>query len=271
MALFSGKGFRKSRVLIVSGDPRELAELKKELMRSFEINIAASCGAASAVFAAYGADAIVVCAGGDISGCSGLASEASISGVPVLFLARSDDEGLEAAALAMGGDYAIKRRSGSGALTNRLQLRIRANAPRRAGEPLITPEEALKGKTILIAEDVELNRDILAAMLSSVEGLTLDFAKDGAEALEMYRENAARYSMVFLDIHMPKLDGISVARAIRALPAPDASRKPIFALSASGSESESVRLCEEAGMDGYLPKPVDYDEFINICAEYITR
>ncbi len=264
MAIF---GDLKSRVLIVSGDPRELAGLKKELMRSFEINIAASGSAALAVLEAYGADAIVICAGeADLSSFAGLAREANAGGVPVLVLAQHDDENLEMAAFAMGAvDYAVIRRSGSGALTKRLQLRV--SAPLRM--PLKPPEERLRGKTILIAEDVELNRDILAAMLAGVEGLTLDFAEDGKEALDKYKENAARYSLVFLDIHMPKMDGIAAARAIRGLSA-EAARLPIFALSASGSESESMRLCEEAGMNGYLQKPVDYDEFIRICADYVT-
>ena len=262
-------GERKNRVLIVSGDPRVLAGLKKELMRSFAVNIAAQGGAALAVLEAYGADAIVICpGGGELSELAGLAREADIRGIPILVMAEKDDEELEEAAFKFGAaDYAIIRRSGSGALTKRLQLRICAITRRSA--PAKPPEEVLRGKTLLIAEDVELNRDILAAMLSGIEGLTLDFAEDGAEALEKYRRCAGRYSMVFLDIHMPIMDGISTAKAIRGLSA-EAARMPIFALSASGSESESMRLCEEVGMNGYLSKPVDYDEFLKICAEYIT-
>ncbi len=257
--MFGGAGW-KSRVLIVSQDPRELAELKKELMRFFEINIAANAEAAKTALEAYGADALVVLAGEDISAFAALSGEARAKSVPAVFLARSDDEGLEAAALAMGGDYAVKRRS-AGALVKRLQARI--------SERAAPPEEALRGKTLLIAEDVELNRDILAAILSGVEGLTLDFAADGEEALEKYRSNARLYSMVFLDIHMPKMDGIAAAKAIRGLSG-EAAKVPVFALTASGAESESVRLCEEAGMNGYLQKPVDYDEFIRVCAKYIT-
>ncbi len=268
MAIFGG---RKSRVLIVSGDPLVLAGLKKELMRAFEVNIAAPGGAALTVFNACGADAVLVCAdSGDMSPFAGLAREASYKGVPVLVLARGDDEAVEAAAFAMGAaDYAIKRSPGNDALVKRLRLRIRENTPLGAGGALSPPEDALRGKTLLIAEDVELNRDILAAMLSGIEGLTLDFAEDGAQALEMYRNNAGRYTMAFFDIHMPNMDGISAARAIRGL-SPEAARLPIFALSASGPESESMRLCEEAGMNGFLSKPVDYDEFLKICAEYIA-
>ncbi len=269
MVVFNGTGARKSRVLIVSGDPRELAGLKKELMRCFEINIAATGDAALAVLGAYGADAVLICThDGDLSIFEELTSEARNNSVPFIVLALTDDESLEAAAFTMGAaDYAIKRLSGSGALMKRLQLRIQERAQLGAGKSYSPPEEVLRGKTILIAEDVELNRDILAAMFSGIEGLTLDFAQNGAEALELYRRNPCGYAMAFLDIHMPVMDGIAAARAIRAL-GEEGMRLSIFALSASGSESESIKLCEAAGMNGYLQKPVEYDEFVKLCAEY---
>ncbi len=268
-------GGAKKRVLIVSGEARALAEIKKELRQSFETGIAQP-EAALAALEALGADAVVVCAGEQGAGLyafAELCAEAAKRGAPVLFLAQRDDEGDEASAFAMGAsDYAVKRRSGSGALIKRLRLRILAAEAFRAcgANAPASPEELLRGKTILIAEDVELNREILAAMLSGIEGLELDFAEDGREALNKFRQNAGKYAMVFLDIHMPEMDGIQAAEAIRRLPGGAAGETPIFALSASGEQSESARRCLNAGMNGFLPKPVDYDAFLSLCAEYLA-
>ncbi len=269
----NSKTRRKKHILVVSGDPRALAEAKKELMHSYDVGIAAE-GAAVAALEAYGADAVIICADGQSGGLTAftaLFAEAERRGIPVLVLAQSDDESAEASAFALGAvDYCIKRSAGSGALVKRLSLRILASEAVREVPAPVPPEELLRGKTILIAEDVEINRDILAAMLSGVEDLTLDFAEDGMEALEKFEQHQDRYAIVFLDVHMPRMDGIQAAKAIRSLDSEAARNTPVFALSANGSESDSARLCEEAGMNGFLQKPVDYEEFIDICSEYIN-
>lgn len=261
----------QKRVLVVSGDPRTLAEIKRGLMRRFTVALAAPGEPARAQLAAHGADALVAIIEGDGWGeLTKLCDHAARMGIPALFLAKDDDERDELRAFSAGAaDYAIKR-DGYDALIARLELRIRAGEAER-GALSVEPGGLLAGRTILIAEDVELNRQIMEAMFSEAEGMAVDFAENGLEALEMFIKAPERYLAVFLDIHMPKMGGLDASRAIRSLQSPAAREVAIYALSASDGEDEIRRQCAEAGMDGFVQKPVEYEAILNICVECAAR
>ncbi|MBL8831597.1 MAG: PAS-domain containing protein [Rhodospirillales bacterium] len=103
---------------------------------------------------------------------------------------------------------------------------------------------------ILLVEDNETNRLVALSMLESV-GLTADLAADGAAALAAVR--AHPYDIVLMDIHMPEMDGLAAARAIRALDS-EAAGVPIVAVTANAFQSHAAE-CLDAGMDDFLPKP----------------
>jgi adenylate cyclase len=103
--------------------------------------------------------------------------------------------------------------------------------------------------TILIADDDGVSRKLLRRLLEQ-DGHAVRAAADGAEALELFAEEAI--DIVLLDIVMPELDGISVLKRLKAAPA--GAHVPVIMISAV-DETESVVRCIEAGADDYLPKP----------------
>lgn len=113
---------------------------------------------------------------------------------------------------------------------------------------------------LLIAEDSEVNRDVLLAMLKDL-GLEPDVAENGFEAIELYRKN--RYDFIFMDCQMPLLDGYSATKRIRGWEAGSARRVPIVALTANALVGDRQRALD-AGMDDYLAKPFRQEELANI-------
>jgi signal transduction histidine kinase len=104
---------------------------------------------------------------------------------------------------------------------------------------------------ILVAEDNEMTREILARFLSGTS-YQIDFAPDGKIALELWHQKA--YDMAILDCHMPVIDGFSVAQEIRAKESPS-RRVPLVALTAATLQ-EDVARCIQAGIDEVWPKPI---------------
>ena len=121
------------------------------------------------------------------------------------------------------------------------------------------------GKNLLIAEDIEINSEILIALLEGT-GLAIDVAINGKEALEMVEANPDLYDFIFMDIQMPVMDGIEATRRIRALPAENCKKMPIVAMTA-GVFKEDIKCCLEAGMDDHISKPID----INIVFEKLQK
>jgi PAS domain S-box-containing protein len=106
------------------------------------------------------------------------------------------------------------------------------------------------GLRVLLAEDNDTNRLVALSMLETV-GIRADVAANGVEAVEAAR--AKPYDVVLMDIHMPEMDGLAAARAIRALPG-RAGRVPIVALTANAFQSHADE-CRAAGMNDFLSKP----------------
>ncbi len=123
----------------------------------------------------------------------------------------------------------------------------------------IEPEDDysdLQGIHILIAEDNDINWEIISAMLAMF-GITTDRAENGRICVDMI--NAAdegSYELIFMDVQMPEMNGLDATRAIRKLENPWASSIPIIAMTADAF-SENVTECLNAGMNGHIAKPVD--------------
>jgi CheY-like chemotaxis protein len=126
----------------------------------------------------------------------------------------------------------------------------------------------LEGKHILVAEDIEMNAEILMDILE-MEDMTADHAENGKIALEMFEKNAAgTYDAILMDIRMPEMDGLEAAAAIRALGRPDAKTIPIIALTANAFD-EDVQRSLQAGMNAHLSKPVEPDTLYHTLGELI--
>ncbi|MDL2235612.1 response regulator [Christensenellaceae bacterium OttesenSCG-928-L17] len=129
-------------------------------------------------------------------------------------------------------------------------------------------EVDFKGKHILLAEDVEINREILIILLEE-SGVVIDVAENGIEACEKFRENPGRYDLVLMDIHMPEMDGYTATETIRAMDdIPEAARIPIVAMTANVFR-EDIEKCFASGMNGHIGKPIDVDELMKVLCEYL--
>jgi signal transduction histidine kinase len=108
--------------------------------------------------------------------------------------------------------------------------------------------------TILAAEDMEFNREILAKYLQKT-GINVDFAENGKIAVSMYQENPDKYNLLFTDIHMPEMDGDEATRIIRSLDLPQAKTIPIIAMTADAFK-EDIDKYLAMGMTDHISKPI---------------
>jgi two-component system sensor histidine kinase EvgS len=149
-----------------------------------------------------------------------------------------------------------------------LNLPVTATAPEplpMASSVRVTPSHssyaAVAAKAdaplVLVVDDHRVNRRLMATQLGLI-GLRAETAENGEAGLEKWREN--RFSLIITDCHMPKMDGYTLAKAIRKLEADDArAHTPIIAWTANALAGE-LELCPKAGMDDYLTKPTSLVE-----------
>jgi len=124
-----------------------------------------------------------------------------------------------------------------------------------------------RGTNILIAEDVDINREIIEAILDETE-ISIDFALNGLEVVSMFKESPDKYSLILMDIQMPEMDGFDATKAIRALDLEKAKTIPIVAMTANVFK-EDIEKCLSVGMNDHLGKPVDINELIKVLKHYL--
>ena len=155
----------------------------------------------------------------------------------------------------MGGQIEVESEKGVGT-TFTVQIPLRKAQHVQAQPEAKVPELSLSGLHILIAEDIELNAEILTDLLE-MEDISSEWANNGRRAVEMFEaSDPGHFSAILMDMRMPVMDGLSATRAIRRLDRPDARTIPIIALTANAFE-EDVRQCLQAGMNAHLSKPVE--------------
>lgn len=141
-------------------------------------------------------------------------------------------------------------------------------------KPLEERQE-LKGKTILIADDNNINCSIVKHLLESF-GCTVEVTTNGEDAVALFSASEPHhYDAILLDIRMPGIDGLETCRRIRALGGEgsfciDAIEIPIIAMTANVMDSDRQKSFD-AGMNGHLNKPIDPDELYTVLASNIGR
>ncbi|MBP5157299.1 MAG: response regulator [Treponema sp.] len=114
----------------------------------------------------------------------------------------------------------------------------------------------LTGRHVLVAEDVEVNAEILKRILDT-HGVESDLAPDGRKAVEAFAASAVgHYDAILMDMRMPEMDGLEATRAIRAMDREDAKGIPIIALTANAFD-EDVQRSLQSGLNAHLSKPID--------------
>jgi len=125
-----------------------------------------------------------------------------------------------------------------------------------------------EGRRILLAEDMEINREILLALLEPTL-LEVDCAENGSQAVSMFAEAPEKYDMIFMDVQMPEMDGYEATQRIRALDIPSAKNIPIVAMTANVFR-EDIEKCLESGMNDHIGKPLDFDTVLEKLRTYLT-
>jgi signal transduction histidine kinase/CheY-like chemotaxis protein len=161
----------------------------------------------------------------------------------------------------MGGAIGVESQLGQGA---RFWITLAAE-PAEAALPAAAPVPTTateRAARVLLVDDHPMNRELGKALLTLAGCETLT-ANDGHQALEAVQ--AGDFDLVLMDVHMPEMDGLAAARAIRALPGA-VSAIPIVALSADVLP-EQIARCRAAGMNGHVPKPIRREELIAAVAQ----
>lgn len=125
------------------------------------------------------------------------------------------------------------------------------------------------GMTFLIAEDNEINQFIVKDLFENM-GATVEIANDGVECIKMFEADPKKYTMIFMDIQMPEMDGLEATRQIRASDVENAKKIPIVAMTAEVFQ-EDINNAINAGMNEHLGKPIDVKEVENVIRKYAKR
>jgi signal transduction histidine kinase/DNA-binding response OmpR family regulator len=143
-------------------------------------------------------------------------------------------------------------------------------------EDMFAPETAnsidagcFEGYRLLLAEDVEINREIVQSLLAPT-GVEIDFAENGATALRMFKESPEKYDLILMDVQMPEMDGYEATRLIRAMDIPIAKEIPVIAMTANVFR-EDVDKCLAAGMNDHIGKPLDFGEVLAKLRKFMLK
>jgi CheY-like chemotaxis protein/two-component sensor histidine kinase len=136
--------------------------------------------------------------------------------------------------------------------------------------------DSFEGYCVLLAEDVEINREIVLSLLEPAR-LEIDCAENGIEAVRKFNEAPGKYDLIFMDVQMPEMDGYEATRRIRdfesGMKADNghlSGQIPIIAMTANVFK-EDVERCLEAGMTGHIGKPLDIGELFKILRKYLVN
>ena len=170
----------------------------------------------------------------------------------------------------MGGTIEVESEEGKGTrfimkFSFPVSLENQVREKEKQNIPDIT--EKLEGKRILLAEDNELNAEIAETVLEET-GIKVKHVEDGIQCIEELKKMPEKYyDVILMDVKMPNMDGYTATQRIRDL---DDSRAeiPIIAMTANAYD-EDRRKAQEAGMDGFLAKPLDVDEMMRLLAQII--
>ena len=171
----------------------------------------------------------------------------------------------------MGGKISVESKKGSGT-TFTVDIPLQRAHHVETSENAEQAEEniSISGIHVLIAEDNELNAEILMDLLD-LEEVSSEWVENGQLAVELFEQSEpGQFDAILMDMRMPVMDGLTATQAIRKLERRDAATIPILALTANAFE-EDVKQCLQAGMNAHLSKPVDIDQLKKLLARLLAK
>ena len=189
--------------------------------------------------------------------------------MPIILISAYDWSDLEEEAHEAGIDGFIAKPLFKSTLFH--GLKKYANAPTQEPEPETTDaDDALTGRRILVAEDNDLNWEILEELLSDL-GINTEWAENGQICVDKFTTAApGYYDAILMDVRMPVMNGYEATQAIRASAHPSAESIPIIAMTADAF-SEDIQRCLESGMNAHTAKPINLAEIISLLKKYILN
>jgi CheY-like chemotaxis protein len=206
----------------------------------------------------------------NMPGLSGMATSTEIlklygSEVTVIAMTAYNWEDIKDEAAQAGVYNFLSKPLFAASIVGKLDQIVRKSNMARSGEKR---QADLTGRYVLLAEDVEVNAEIMKATLE-MENIKTDHAENGRIALEMFKNSEpGKYAVILMDVRMPEMDGLEATAAIRSLDREDAGRIPIIALTANAFD-EDVQLSLQSGMNAHLSKPVEVDNMLRIMRELV--
>ena len=166
----------------------------------------------------------------------------------------------------MGGSIEVESEEGVGStFIIKIPFKI-ASAPDKVNKQ--TSEIKIDGLNLLLVEDNELNAEIAETLLSD-EGAVVTVAKDGLQAVNIFKEKPeGSFDAILMDIMMPVMDGLTATKKIRTLNHPDAKKIPIIAMTANAFKEDKEK-CLAAGMNAHLAKPIEIKNLKKVLCEQI--
>ena len=189
--------------------------------------------------------------------------------VVVIMISAAEWDSIEKEARAAGVDRFIPKPLFSSVIVDCINECLGVNRTPLNDQDCRLDDGCFAGRRILLAEDIDINREIVMSLLQHT-GLEIDCAGDGAEACRKVFDNPFAYDMVFMDIHMPEVDGYEATRRIRAHDHPRARTVPIVAMTANVFR-EDIEKCLACGMNDHIGKPVDVDEILDKLKRYLPQ
>lgn len=170
----------------------------------------------------------------------------------------------------MGGTISVESELGKGTTVSFTIPHRIAEAPTEIEHAdTAIDSKAFEGKRILLAEDNELNAEIAIEILSEA-GFEVEHAEDGIICVDMLnKHDGGYYDLVLMDVQMPNMDGLKATTVIRQLPNPAKAKIPVIAMTANAFE-EDRKKCVEAGMNGFIAKPIDIQKLMRTLVEILT-
>ena len=184
---------------------------------------------------------------------------------PIIILTSYSWEDIEGEAREAGVDTFAAKPLFAGTVMDEFR-----SAFRKKNAELARATVDLKGRRVLLAEDVEINAEIMMMVLSMRE-VDVDHAQNGKIAVEMYQgHEPGYYDAILMDMRMPEMDGLEATQAIRATGRADAETIPIIALTANAFDDD-VQRSMQAGLNAHLSKPVEPDLLFETLEELLAE